>query len=116
MTSEQSPNVSRGLALRVFHKYKDPLQKLSPEELPKEKLVEPGDFKILLQVLQGHPNASKKIGNGVKQVVVRRWMHGREDMCCCIAQRVDNTEEDFSLLRCFGNRSWENHRLVKNYN
>lgn len=87
----------------LYHKYANELRRLLRVQLPAERKLTESEQKLVEQALTFHPNAKQKIGCGIQRIVVRRMIaaDGGHDVCCFVAQRVDGTEEDFSMLKIY---------------
>lgn len=111
----------RNVAMDAFHHYKDQLMTFPRSELPQTLKVEGERFRIIYAALCHHPHAKEKIGVGVTEIFVRRSLAKvsggkskpsrakgpRDEVCCCYVKRSDGSVDDFSLLKCFGKRSWK---------
>eukprot|EP00455_Lapot_gusevi_P023858 TRINITY_DN24778_c0_g1_i1.p1 TRINITY_DN24778_c0_g1~~TRINITY_DN24778_c0_g1_i1.p1 ORF type:complete len:156 (+),score=23.08 TRINITY_DN24778_c0_g1_i1:90-557(+) len=86
----------------IYHKYADELRALRRSFLPAERAVTRDERDILIRALKHHSKAAQKIGAGVKSIVVRRQIAADgQDVTCCIVQRVDGSQEDFSVLKIY---------------
>jgi len=64
--------------------------------------LEKSDFEFVAELLKGHPEYEKKIGKGIKDIIVRTDTQWQKTKCFHIV-RVDGTETDFSYLNCIDN-------------
>jgi hypothetical protein len=76
------------------------------------EVTNPVHVDVLERVLRNHPAAKTKIGCGIAGFFVRRSLAEMEggrlkDVCCCFVRRTDETEEDFSMFRCYNSQSWK---------
>jgi len=94
-------------ATNAFHTYKDQLTNKPRSALPAEITVTGPDVTVLLAVLRNHPRAAAKIGDGIARLFVRRNIVDGQDVCCCYVERVDGSEEDFSILKPYKTKSWK---------
>ncbi|EIE22267.1 hypothetical protein COCSUDRAFT_47805 [Coccomyxa subellipsoidea C-169] len=57
------------------------------------------EFHMVLELLKnGHPEPEKKMGSGVKAIIVRK--HQTEDSNCFFLLRTDGSMDDFSVFKC----------------
>ena len=93
----------------AFHVYKNQLMREKAADLPVQLCVnDPNHFDLLLRTLRHHPSTKQKIGEGLKEIIVRRsTATNGEDVCCCYVVRIDGSEEDFSLFKCYNLKSWK---------
>lgn len=67
---------------------------------------EEDDFEAILKALELHPEATEKIGVGVKSFFVQISAYGSY---CFHVKRIDGTEEDFSYIWCFFSKKPTHH-------
>lgn len=68
------------------------LTKYHPEEM-----ISKVDARFMAKALENHPDASEKIGLGVKSIFVRRADYGTK---CFWVERLDGAEVKFSYKYC----------------
>lgn len=64
-----------------------------------QPIPEGDDLEYIKGILNAHPRREEKIGPGIKQIVVTRWMNAKKSRHFKIV-RIDGTEEYFSYARC----------------
>jgi hypothetical protein len=77
------------------------------------KAIDTTDFEFISELLKRHPECERKIGSGIKDIVIRTDGNWGKTRCFHI-QRTDGTETDFSYINCIDNdTSREPMRMFK---
>lgn len=66
------------------------------------KAIGTADLQFISELLKRHPEYDKKVGNGIKAIVIKMDGNWGKTRCFHI-QRIDGTETDFSYINCIDN-------------
>ena len=91
---------SQDRAQRLLHQYAAELPYFDQRA---KVFLRRSDFDFMMSVLSRHPNASSKIGCGVRGIYVARTSYGSP---CFHALRRDGTVTDFSYRKCLDMCTW----------
>lgn len=93
---------AEGSALAAFVRDCRSLRKIVSNmlnEYSNGEVLQQDDARILLELLEYHPDREAKFGSGVQSIKVDQSLHCSESRCFWLV-RVDDTAEDFSARKC----------------